>query len=50
MTKKYEINNQSIDIWTNQKGYPCVTINHDGKDRAFLLHRPGLPHYELLTA
>lgn len=39
MTNKYEINNQSLDIWTNQKGYPCVTIKHHGKDRAFLLHK-----------
>ncbi len=39
MTKKYEIGNQAFDVWTNQKGYPCITVNQNGKDRAFLLHK-----------
>ncbi len=39
MTKKFEINNQSYDIWQNKKGYPCISVREGKKDKAYLLHR-----------
>jgi len=39
MTNEFEMNNKTYPVWLNQKGYACVTINEDGKDRAYLLHR-----------
>jgi hypothetical protein len=37
--QEFVMNNKKHPVWLNQKGYACVTINEDGKDRAFLLHR-----------
>lgn len=39
MKQEFVMNNKKHPVWLNQKGYACVTINEDGKDRAFLLHR-----------
>ena len=39
MKQEFRINGQTYPVWLNQKGYACVTINEDGQDRAYLLHR-----------
>ena len=39
MTKNIQLNGKTYPVWLNQKGYACVTINENGKDRAYLLHR-----------
>ena len=36
---EYKIGNTAFPVWTNRKGYACVTIPVDGKDRAYLLHK-----------
>src|SRR5439155_1540383 len=39
MKQEFRINGKTYPVWLNQKGYACVTINEDGQDRAYLLHR-----------
>ena len=35
----FNLNGKSYPIWINQKGYACVTLQENGSDRAYLLHR-----------
>jgi len=37
--QEFRINGKTYPVWLNQKGYACVTIDEDGQDRAYLLHR-----------
>lgn len=36
---EYKIGDEVFPVWTNRKGYACVSIPVNGKDRAFLLHK-----------
>lgn len=39
MKSEFNMNNKTYPVWRNQKGYACVTVTEDGREKAYLLHR-----------
>jgi hypothetical protein len=35
----FNLRGKSYPVWKNQKGYCCVSINENGYEKAYLLHR-----------
>lgn len=37
--KHFTMDGETYPVWENQKGYACVTLDQDGREKAVLLHR-----------
>ena len=39
MACEFMMDGRVFPIWVNRKGYPCICMTENGKEKAYLLHR-----------